>query len=435
MADLAPGGRLRTILRAPTATAGVAAALLLALFAIVRHFHGFSMVDMLVYQAEGEAVTGGQDLYAMRLPGWDLPATYPPFAAILFVPTTWFAVPTLRLLVTLVNVALLALLAHFSFRLVGWPRRGHRAAAVLLATGLGVFLEPVYTTFQYGQVNLVIACLVMWDLTRSDANRLKGVGIGLAMGIKITPGAFAVYLLLTGRVRAALLSGATFLATVVLGGLALPGDSYGFWTTYLWDSRRVGITELVDNQSLRGALARLFSTNHPGLLASAAGAAVAVAGLTVAVLAARSGRFLRRPEAWGVVCTAITAVLVSPISWTHHWVWCVPLLVLLCAEAAQEAARSVPGRRRPWRTTLALVAAVFLSHALWSVPKRSGLGIEPYWQPVASVYALTGLAVLGLAAVRLRRAYRRSRQLQPVLADAALITAGLPADRPLTKQI
>ncbi|MFJ8044489.1 glycosyltransferase 87 family protein [Kitasatospora sp. NPDC096147] len=383
------------------------AVVLLSAFAVVRHLHGFNMVDMLVYRAEGEAVADGRDLYAMRLPGWDLAATYPPFAAMLFVPAGWFDVSLLRVLVTLANVALLALLVHLSFKLVGWPRRVDRPAALLLATGAGVFLEPVYTTFQYGQINLLIACLVLWDLTRSDAHRLKGVGIGLAMGIKLTPGVFAVYLLLTGRIRAALVSGGVFAGTVLLGGAVLPTDSFGFWTEHLWDSRRVGITELVDNQSVRGMVARLLSTNQPGTVGLLAGALVAVAGFTIAVLAARSTRMLRRAEAWGVLTVALTGVLISPISWSHHWIWCVPLLVLLGAEAAQESARALAWRERRWAWLLGGTALVFFSHTLWVVPKRSGLGIEPYWQPLASPYPLLGLAVLVVTAVRLHRRLRR----------------------------
>lgn len=406
-----PTGRQRI----SAVSAACCAAILLAVFAVVRNLHGFSMVDMLVYRAEGAAVAGGQDLYAMRLPGWDLAATYPPFAALLFVPGTWFDISLLRVLVTLGNVVLLALLAHLSFRLIGWPKRGSGPAPVLLATGLGVFLEPVYTTFQYGQINLLIACLVLWDLTRSDRNLFKGVGIGIAIGIKLTPGVFAVYLLLTGRVRAAGVSVAVFLATALLGTAVLPVDSYGFWTEHLWDSRRVGVIELVDNQSVRGMVARLLSTNDPGLLASAATVLTAVFGFGVGVLAARSG--LRRAEAWAVVSVALTAVLVSPISWSHHWVWCVPLLILLCAEAAQEAkvwsGFGRTWRHRQWRTVLTVTVLAFLSHLIFAVPKRSGLGIEPYWQPAAALYPLIGLAVLVLTAVRLRR---EARRVIPVLA-------------------
>lgn len=134
--------RLRALMRTGTASTALVALALLSVFAVIRHFHGFSMVDMLVYRAEGAAVANGQDLYAMRLPGWNLPATYPPFAAMLFVPATWFDISVLRVVVTLANIALLALLVHLSFRLVGWPRPGRRAPALLLAVGAGSSSNP-----------------------------------------------------------------------------------------------------------------------------------------------------------------------------------------------------------------------------------------------------------------------------------------------------
>ncbi|MFF2547099.1 glycosyltransferase 87 family protein [Kitasatospora sp. NPDC058063] len=373
------------------------AAVSLAVFAWFRHGHGATMVDMLVYRAEGQAVVRGEDLYAMRLPGWDLPATYPPFAAMLFVPSTWFDVSTLRVLVMLLNYALLAAAVHLSLKLAGWPKQ-HRAAVVILATGLGIWLEPVFTTFQYGQVNLGILCLVLWDLTRPDSHRLKGVGIGLATAIKITPGLFAVYLFLTGRVRAALVSAGTFLAAGLIGWAVLPDASYGFWTTYLWDPSRVGVTVLVDNQSLRGAVCRLLDVNDPGLVGLIASALVATFGLGVAVLAGRSARVLRRADAWGAVCAALTALLVSPISWTHHWVWCIPLLALLAVEARTTARRVLFG----------LTLLVFLSHVMWTVPHRWGRGVAWYWQLPGAIYPPIAIAVLIVLGVRLYRARRQA---------------------------
>ncbi|MEV7600380.1 glycosyltransferase 87 family protein [Kitasatospora sp. NPDC089797] len=370
----------------------------MAAFVVQRHLHGATMVDMLVYRAEGQAVVNGDDLYAMRLPGWDLPATYPPFAAMLFVPSTWFDVSTLRVLVMLGNYALLGLAVFLSLKLAGWPARRHRTAVAILGTGLAVWLEPVYTTFQYGQVNLAILCLVLWDLTRPDRSRTKGVGIGLATAIKITPGLFAVYLFLTGRVRAALVSMATFLAAGLIGWIVLPDGSYGFWTDYLWDPSRVGVTVLVDNQSLRGAVCRLLDVNDPGTVGLIASALVAGLGLGVAVLAGRSTRVLRRADAWGGVCAALTALLVSPISWTHHWVWCIPLIALLAAEA----------RNTRRRVLLGVTLAVFLSHVMWLVPHRWGRGVVWYWQLPGAIYPPMAIAVLVVVGVRLYRARRQA---------------------------
>ncbi|MEV4558973.1 glycosyltransferase 87 family protein [Kitasatospora sp. NPDC049285] len=420
LADLAAA--LRAAPRRPLLAATALAALSLVAYATVRHFVGTSMVDMIVYRAEGAAVAHGRDLYAIRVTEWDLPATYPPFAAMLFVPTTWFGVPFLRIAVTAGNLALLALLAHLSFKLVGWPRREVRPIGVVLITGLGVWLEPVFTTLRYGQINLALACLILWDLTRPDSARTKGLAIGLAAGIKLTPGLFAVYLLITGRVRAAFVAGATFLGTFLIGALVLPDATRGFWTTYLFDSTRVGKTVIVDNQSLRGMVARLLHAENPGLPATALAAAVAVAGLAIAAWAHRSARWSPRAEAWSVCAALVTAVLISPISWTHHWVWCVPMLVLLAAEAAHERSRPAAVRHLRWRPILALTVLGFLSFGMWVVPHKGDLDqhLPALHQLPASVYPLLGLCFLAVAALRVR-----SRR---IAAGAPLVR--VPAQRP-----
>ncbi|WP_457032782.1 glycosyltransferase 87 family protein [Kitasatospora sp. P5_F3] len=399
-----PVRALREAPRRPLAIATAVALFSLLTYATVRHFVGTSMVDMIVYRAEGAAVANGQDLYGLRVTEWGLPATYPPFAAMLFVPTTWFGIGFLRVAITGGNVALLALFAHLCFKLVGWPRRDLRAVGVVLVAGLGVWLEPVFTTLRYGQINLALACLVLWDLTRPDSRRSKGVAIGIAAGIKLTPGLFAVYLLITGRIKAAFVAGATFLGTFLLGALILPDATWGFWTKYLYDSSRVGKTEIVDNQSISGAVARLLHTAHPGAVATAVAALVAIAGLATAAWVVRSARWLPRAEAWGVCCAAVTAVLISPISWTHHWVWCVPVLVLLAAEAAHERSRPAAVRRLRWRLIFAATLLAFLSFGMWVVPHKGDLDLHlslPAQLP-AAVYPLTGLCFLLVAALRTR---------------------------------
>ncbi|MGW2251459.1 glycosyltransferase 87 family protein [Kitasatospora sp. NPDC001660] len=390
--------------RRPLLAVSAVALLSLVVYAVVRHFVHTSMVDMIVYRAEGAAVANGTDLYALRVTEWNLPATYPPFAAMLFVPTTWFPVPFLRVAITLGNLGLLALLTHLSFKLVGWPRRELRPLGVILVTGCGVWLEPVFTTLRYGQINLALACLILWDLTRSDARRSKGLAIGIAAGIKLTPGLFAVYLLITGRVRAAFVAGLTFLGTFLIGAVALPDATWGFWTEYLYDSSRVGKTEIVDNQSLRGAFARLLHTADPGTLATLGAGAAAVAGLFVAAWAARSSRWLPRAEAWGVCCAAVTAVLISPISWTHHWVWCVPVLVLLATEASVEHARPAAVRRVRWRAAFGATLLAFFSFAMWAAKPQGPavLTMGPLRQLPTSVYPWVGLCFLLAAAIRIR---------------------------------
>jgi alpha-1,2-mannosyltransferase len=152
----------------------------------------------------------------------------------------------------------------------------------------------------------------------------------------------------------------------------------------------------MDNQSLRGAICRLLDVNDPGLVGLAACAVVGALGLAVAVWAGRSTRVLRRADAWGAVCTAFTALLISPISWTHHWVWCIPLIALLAVEARTTARRVLLG----------ITLGVFLCHAMWIAPHRWGRGVAWYWQLPGSIYPPLGIAVLVIVGLRLYRAWR-----------------------------
>ncbi len=363
-----------------------AAALLVVSFAglwVLYQVQPMPMSDIAVYRAEGEAAATGGDLYGFTVTRWDLPATYPPFAALLFIPTTWLSLGTLKIAAVVVNAALLALLIHLSCKATGLRKAAHSAPTLLTVTALGLWLEPVFQTFVFGQVNLALACLVLWDLSRPDGARLKGFATGLAAGVKLTPAIFAVYLLITGRVKAAGTAVAGFLVSALLGWLVLPEASIEFWTRRMFETERVGKVWIVDNQSLQGLISRVLHDPEPGLLWAVPAVLTAAAGLAVA----RRVHRRRGLDAWGVLCTSVTALLVSPISWSHHWVWCVPLLIALAAHTR---------RSRPRRALLAAVTLAFTVRTMWTVPHTGDLDLRlPWWhQPLASPYPLLGLALL-----------------------------------------
>ncbi|MFJ6185145.1 glycosyltransferase 87 family protein [Streptomyces sp. NPDC092295] len=366
----------------PRSLAAVGAlALSLAALATLCVARRIPMADTLVYRAEGAAVVDGTDLYGFTVTQWQLPATYPPFAAILFVPTTWLPLDALKVVFVIGNAALLALLVRLSWRFAGMPAG---PVPLLAAVAVGLWLEPVFQTVLFGQINLALVCLVLWDLSRPEQALGKGFALGVAAGIKLTPAVFIVYLLVTGRVRSGLIGLAAFTGTVLLGALVLPEASGEFWTTRLFETGRVGKAWIVDNQSLQGMLGRLLHTAEPGVVWAVAAGATAVAGLWIARRAVvRAGL-----ETWGVLVTALTALLVSPISWSHHWVWCVPLLAVLIAE-------------RRFRTAAA-VGVVWTARTFWIVPHDGDLDLRlPWWQQVpASPYPLFALGLLVFAAWR-----------------------------------
>lgn len=108
------------------------------------------------------------------------------------------------------NALLLAVLVHLSARLA---RLTPRLPALWAATALALWLEPVFQTLLFGQINLALACLVLAGLTRPSGARWKGAAVGVAAGIKLTPALFIAYLLLRGRHREAGTAAAAFAGT------------------------------------------------------------------------------------------------------------------------------------------------------------------------------------------------------------------------------
>ncbi|WP_433889296.1 glycosyltransferase 87 family protein [Streptomyces sp. CA-111067] len=374
-----------------------------------------SMIDLMVYRAEGWTVRGGGDLYAMRATDARLPTTYPPFAALLFAPLSRLPTGVMRAGATAANLGLVLALAALSLRLVG--RRS--PTAVLVVAAVAVWCEPVWTTLGNGQVNLLLAVLVLWDLTRPPAHRWAGVGIGLAAGIKLTPALFAVLLALAGLLsrrprtqagaaghplyaRRALTAATTFTATAALAAAALPYDSRRYWTSVVFTPDRVGFGEDTANQSLRGVAARLEHTGDPGTLWVLAALVVGCAGLAVAVGALLAGDRLPNGAAWAAVACAITALLVSPVSWSHHWVWAVPMVVLLGAEAVRR-------RSGRWACGAAAAGLPFCAYLPWQVPhgaSRPELRQGAAEMVLSAGYPLAGLAFLTVTG---RLAYRALR--------------------------
>jgi alpha-1,2-mannosyltransferase len=350
--------------------------------------HRWPFVDLGVYRLGGQAVLEGAHLYALRFPG-DLAFTYPPLSAFAFAPLGALGLGVLEPLVTAGSIVLLPLALGFALRLPPLSAQMSRdlvARLALLAAAAAVWLEPVWTTLRYGQIDLLIATLILYDLSRPDTFRWKGAGIGLASGLKLTPAIFAAYLLLSRRYRAAAISLAVFAATVIVGFAAVPGDSGEFWGAAFLDPARVGRIENTANQALRGAYARLLHSSRvePWWLATAV--LVGAIGMLLAVRAARRG-----DDAQGFSLCALTGLLVSPVSWSHHWVLAIPALMLFAVNA----------RRRRWPAGLAcaaVAAAIGYSHMIWWVPVNHPAHSELHLDPLQLVYA-DGYVLLGLAAL------------------------------------
>jgi hypothetical protein len=372
------------------ACAGVYAVSIAAL--MLGHLgHGWGFIDLAVYRDGGEAVLHGARLYDLRFPG-ALAFTYPPLSALAFTLLAAAPMHLLEPIVTGANLLLLPLMLGFALGLRPASASltgARRVRLALLTSALAIWLEPVWTTLRYGQIDLLIGALILYDLSRPDRSRSKGAATGLAVALKLTPAIFIAYLLLTRRVRAAAVSVSVFLVTVGLSFAVIPGDARAYWGGAFLDPGRVGRIENAANQSLRGAFARLLHTTSIEAVWLAATAVVALAGMTLAVRAGRRG-----DDARGFSLCALSGLLLSPVSWSHHWVLAVPALMLFAAEARH--------RHSP-RLLAATVAAATaaLAHVIWWVPvnhpRHSELHLGPLQLVYADAYVLIALIALAAA--------------------------------------
>ncbi|MCQ4119941.1 mannosyltransferase [Rhodococcus tibetensis] len=290
--------------------------------------NGMNLVDLHVYVDGSEALGGGSlydFTYSEVTPDFPLPFTYPPFAALVFFPLHFLPFGLVGVCWQLLTILALYALARLSLSLVlgAAARRPRWQAAALLWTTVGVWLEPVRTTLDYGQINVFLALLVM-TAVRSSRWWLSGALVGFAAGIKLTPAITGLYFLLQRRWKAAVFSGVAFAATVGISYLLIGSEAREYFTHLLGDADRIGPVGSVWNQSLRGALSRLLGYDV------GTGAVWLVAVVVTVVLAVLAWRALARDDRLGtLVIVELLGLLVSPISWSHHWVWVIPMLIWL----------------------------------------------------------------------------------------------------------
>ncbi len=292
---------------------------LVVVAAVIGGLHG-GFPDLFVYRYGGRAVLDGLPLYEADDPVTGYPFTYPPFAAVVMVPLALLPVWLSAALWTATSVGALAAVVVVAWRALGRPTPGWLVA---LLTAAAVALEPVWQNLAFGQVNVLLMLAVLVDLVRPE-RRWSGVLIGIAAGVKLTPLLFVVLLVLIGRRSAAARAVAAFAATVALGFAVLPGPAASYWTQGLFDAGRVGPPALAHNQSVYGALSRLLDGEPPTLLWLAVAVPLALAVLLLAAHRWRAG-----DRVLGTCLGALAMLIVSPISWSHHLVWAVPVALAL----------------------------------------------------------------------------------------------------------
>jgi alpha-1,2-mannosyltransferase len=362
-------------------------------------------VDLNTYLLGG-AHAFSPGLYNLIYPVTHLGFTYPPFAALVFAPFSHLPLRPVRVGFTLVGLAATFGLVAVSLRAVR-PQLSRRTvtwwALALMAPAVGI--APVRETLMFGQVNLILGLAVVADMTL-DLRIGKGILVGLAAAIKVTPLILIPYLFLTGRARAGWRAIAAFAAAAAVAAVASPRASWTYWSHAAWSPRRAGGLAYVSNQGMVGFVERL--ARHPLSTGTtfAIVATVSALGLAVATVAHRRSRLIL-----GFLVVEATESLASPVSWDHHYVWVLLLIAWL-----------VLGADRPVHAVwwAVVVTVVFWVAPIWWVAhghsvKYAGQG---WLLPVANSFFLILLSVVVGSAVFVVRHRLRHPTVAP-LSEAA----------------
>ncbi|WP_424187173.1 glycosyltransferase 87 family protein [Actinokineospora sp. G85] len=363
------------------------------------------LIDLQVYRFGVEAWWSGGDLYG-ALPnttvGVALPYLYPPSSLLALAPLT--AVPWELSVALATGMSVLAVAVSIAVVVSRvWPQAG-RMGAFGLALGLlpfALMLEPVAETIKFGQVNLWLVALVVVDCLVRTPKWPRGLLVGIAIAIKLTPAVFVLYFLLRRDFRAAIVSCLSAAVCTALAFAFAWQESIDFWFTGAGPTDSMAGSAIVTNQTIAGALAR-FGIETPYDKMVWLGAAMLVGLIFLWVVP-------RVDAETGLAVTAMSALVLSPISWSHHYVWIVPGLVVVAARVL----------RTSWDPVKLMAAGVGVA-IFYIAPHFIARGEEydgtkwTWWQNVyGNSYLLLGLTAL----LWIAWAHRPSAALNRELAD------------------
>ncbi|MGH3674860.1 MAG: glycosyltransferase 87 family protein [Mycobacterium sp.] len=389
--------------------------------------HAPYRIDIDVYRMGGRAWLDGRPLYAdgamfTTRAGLDLPFTYPPLAAVAFAPFAWLPLSVAGAAITLTTLVLLiASTVIVLTRLDVWPSSSSTAVTAepawlrrcWLATAIVapavIYLEPIRANFDFGQINVVLMTLVIADCVPRRTPWPRGTLLGLAIALKLTPAVFLLYFVLRRDTRALLVTAASAVVGTLAGFAFAWRDSLEYWTDTVRNTDRIGTATLNTNQNIAGALARLgLGEGERFVVWTLACFAV----LAVTIWAAR--RALRAGEpVLALICVAMFGLVVSPVSWSHHWVWALPTVLVTGVLAYRHS-----------HPLLGVVTAAGLALMVWSpitlMPEHRETAASLWRQLAGGSYVWWALAVIVVAGTVSARAATRP---QATVSDAAPVPA------------
>ncbi|WP_245546960.1 glycosyltransferase 87 family protein [Nocardia brevicatena] len=386
-------------------TAALALFLLSALISwLANWWDGY--IDLQVYRNGARAWLDGNDLYGPLPPvaGIGLPFTYPPLAALFFAPLALMPLGMAELVVLATSVSALGITLWLVLgRLRPELDRTALLPLVIGAVAVSQVFEPIRQTFGFGQINLVLMAAVALDCLARTPFWPRGLLIGIAASVKLVPAGFLLFFLLRRDWKAAGTVVVSALGAIGVAYLLFPSDSTEYWFHTLADTNRIGPPYYAGNQSLKGFAFRLGVSDSAATLIWLGLAMVAVG------LAALWMHRLLSVDAVvpALLVNAAAILLVSPVSWSHHWVWLAPALLVV----ADALVRRSDGAdvRRAGRVALgaaAVLTVIFLIGPQWVLPHRADRELDwALWQQLlGSSYVLVTFGALVVAAFAYRPA-------------------------------
>ena len=372
--------------------------------------NGANFVDLHVYLGGAAALDHPGTLYsyvyADQTPDFPLPFTYPSFAALVFYPLTLLPFGVVALCWQLGIMAALYGVVRMSQRLLGVAKHAGRHTAMAW-TAIAIWMEPLRSTFDYGQINVVLALGAMWAVY-SSRWWVSGLLVGAAAGVKLTPAFTGLYFLGARRWAAAAFSAVVFAATVGLSIAVIGQQARFYFTDLLGDASRIGPIGTSFNQSWRGGISRILGHD------AGYGPLVVSAIAATAVLAVLAWRALGdgpegRDRLGSLLVVQLFGLLLSPISWTHHWVWLVPLMIwLLQGPWREQSGAKLLG----WGWVALTVVGVpwllsFAQPTIWQISRPWYLAWAGLIYVVAAQVTLGWIAAMGWIAANGRAQSRR----------------------------
>jgi alpha-1,2-mannosyltransferase len=310
-------------------------------------------LDLRVYRDSVSTWWNGQNPYLKAFTIHRLPFTYPPFALPVLAPLSWVPFRWSQWIFWIVSIAagcaavVIIRGGRPSLRSgsTWWASLGWVCAAVLI-------LEPMRSAIDYGQIEVVLMFLIVADLLVVPTSG-RGIILGLVSAVKLTPLVYLLVFLVRGDWKSMIRAAGAFVVASGAMWLFQPTMSHTFWTQDVNAPGRTGPVAYPGNLSWYAIVHRWpFPTSGSTVTWAVLCVGTVVVGTFLAWRCSGTDR-----QSWTVIVVSLTGLLISPISWSHHWDWLllVPPLLIGTASGAVPAI----ARRMLWVLMVLAIAAPY----------------------------------------------------------------------------